>query len=205
MKKNGKIRRVTTTGNTKPALENFQAVPGQPTEECRYAQPPSSLFELFGQMEEQFGLIEATFGNIEDTILRIFANPTVAPENFALPFHAPMDISESDSEWLIEVEMPGVQFDDIKVEVQRGTLYLQAMPRQSPESNGELHYRRRERHIVWRERKVSLPEGVAQEKITCDYTGGILRCHIPKEHAAATRHPIPVTPENPVTVAPGDS
>lgn len=129
-----------------------------------------SPWSLLRQMEEKFG------------------PSAFAPLTAALPR---IDVSETDDEWLVEAEIPGVRQEDIEVEVRDSVLYLQAQSQQetteeTPGTNGNRRYYRRERRSSRVERALRLPDGVDEAKISCDYKDGILRCHLPKKPGATS-------------------
>lgn len=123
-----------------------------------------------------------------------------------------VDVSEDNSEYRIEADLPGVQPEDIDVRVQQGYLILrssmnqesgtppnqpqgqqagqqqtgqQASPGpQAPESQGERQYYRRERRYGYFQRTFVLPDNVDENAIRCDFNHGVLICHIPKKAQA---------------------
>ena len=104
-----------------------------------------------------------------------------------------MDISQTDREWVIEADLPGVKKDDISVEVENGYLRLRAEMRQEeqqPQDNGQgqggqaRQYQRRERRCGFFERLLPLPENVDEEKIACEFKDGVLTLRLPKQPQA---------------------
>lgn len=98
-----------------------------------------------------------------------------------------MDISESENEWCIEADLPGVNKDDVHVEVRNQHLIIKAETRQPAEAEekGEgRRYYRRERRYGYFERVLPLPENVDEEQISCDFTNGVLAVHVPKSESA---------------------
>lgn len=90
-----------------------------------------------------------------------------------------VDISESDKEYLIEAEVPGIKKQGFKVTVENGLLTL------SGERKSEMEVKEQKRHRIERfhgsfERSFSLPENAVVENIAADYSEGMVRIHIPK-------------------------
>jgi len=108
-----------------------------------------------------------------------------------------MDVSESDREWCVEAELPGVDRNDIHVQLENHHLVLRAETRQetgSP-SNGEAErqYHHRERRYGYFQRVIPLPENVNEEQVSCEFRDGVLTVHLPKTQqgrTAARRVPI---------------
>lgn len=89
------------------------------------------------------------------------------------------DIRETDSEYVVEAEIPGAEKQDIKVSVHDGVLAIRAERNQDvkEERNG---YIRRERSSGTVERRFALAEDADEEHIEARYENGILRVVIPK-------------------------
>jgi HSP20 family protein len=95
-----------------------------------------------------------------------------------------IDVSQTDKEWSIEAELPGVNQEDIDVQVRDNHLFLRAEMRQkSDEGDGEKgnrQYYRRERKYGMVERVFPLPQDVQEDQIRCDFRDGVLTIHVPK-------------------------
>jgi len=108
-----------------------------------------------------------------------------------------MDISESDKEWCIEADLPGVDRENVEVQVQNQSLILRAELRppveeQRREEAGR-RYHRQERRYGYFERVLPLPENVKEDAINCEFRNGVLSVHIPKtEQTQQSSRRIPV-------------
>lgn len=97
-----------------------------------------------------------------------------------------VDVSESDKEWCIEADLPGVRKEDIDLEVQGDHLILRAEmrseqpPQGGQQQEGQRRYQTRERRYGFFERVLPLPENVKQDDISCDFSNGVLTVHLPK-------------------------
>jgi HSP20 family protein len=105
---------------------------------------------------------------------------------FATRWAPSLDVSETEHEYLIEAELPGVKIEDIEVEARDGTLRLSAKMQEQTETK-EKRYLRQERRYGAYERTLALPEGVEAEKIRCEFTDGVLHCHLPKTEQAKAK------------------
>lgn len=94
------------------------------------------------------------------------------------------DVYEKDGELIVQAELPGVEKDDIDVSVENGDLVIKGERRTEDEIKEERYYRM-ERFSGSFYRRFPLPEGVDSDRITADYTDGVLEIHVPK--------PAPVT------------
>lgn len=95
-----------------------------------------------------------------------------------------VDISQSDREWCIEADLPGVDKEAIDVQVRDHHLILSAEmrdDRQPQESSGDQRqYHRRERRYGYFQRVIPLPQNVREDDISCDFRNGVLTVHLPK-------------------------
>ncbi|MCG6911224.1 MAG: Hsp20/alpha crystallin family protein [Deltaproteobacteria bacterium] len=94
-----------------------------------------------------------------------------------------VDIYEEDGAIVVKAELPGVEKDNIVVDVKNGILTLKG-ERASDKEVKEDSYYRRERVFGSFERRFNLPENVDPEKITADYKDGVLKVGIPKPEEA---------------------
>lgn len=94
-----------------------------------------------------------------------------------------VDVSETDREWCIEAELPGVSKDQIDVHVQNHQLIVRAEMRDQQEQQPEGDARRyhyRERRYGFFQRAFPLPENITEEDIACEFRNGVLTVHVPK-------------------------
>ena len=89
------------------------------------------------------------------------------------------DIKESDDEYTIEAEMPGMKKEDIELEINDDYLTISAEHSEEKEEKEE-NYIRRERRQGKYTRSFYL-ENVNQDDIEAEYNDGVLKVHLPKE------------------------
>ena len=94
-----------------------------------------------------------------------------------------VDVKESDSEYLMEVELPGLTEKDIDVKLDNNLLTISSRKEEKKEEkkNG---YILRERRAASFSRSFVLPEGVDREKISAEFKNGVLNLSFPKTPAA---------------------
>lgn len=140
----------------------------------RYLSKPASPFETM----------------LKEPFFRSFFNGTDA----MLDNTFRVDILESDSAYTIEAEIPGLNEDQIKLEVDNDVLTISAEfnAERSEEDNGRTYTERRSGHM---ERSFNL-DGIDESKITANYKNGILYVSLPKEKPVEkTARRIPVLGE----------
>jgi len=97
---------------------------------------------------------------------------------FILP---PANISATPNEYLVEVEMPGVNKDGLEVTVEGNELTIVGR-RSTEETGGELVYR--ESPLADYRRVFELGPDVDTSKIQAEMQQGILKLHLPKREQA---------------------
>jgi HSP20 family protein len=103
-----------------------------------------------------------------------------------------VDIGEDDKEFIVKAELPEVKKDDIKVNVDDGTLSISGERKVEKEEKG-MKFHRVERSYGRFERSFTLPDETDAEHITSEFKDGILTVHLPKNPAAKSRtHAVPV-------------
>lgn len=94
-----------------------------------------------------------------------------------------LDIQETDGEYLVKADLPDVKKEDVKVEIQDGTLSVCGERKQEKEEKGK-RFHRIERAYGRFERRLSLPSEVDPKKIAAEFKDGVLAVHLPKAPAA---------------------
>lgn len=91
-----------------------------------------------------------------------------------------VDLKDDGDSYLLEAELPGMNKEDVRVEVEDGVLTISAETKSENEETQENTYLCRERTRVSAKRSFRL-EGVREEEITGEYRDGVLRLTLPKE------------------------
>lgn len=94
-----------------------------------------------------------------------------------------VDITESDKEYLLKVEVPEVRKEDLHIEVVNGMLTIRGERREETEDR-KLH--RVERFYGTFERSFKLPEDVREENIKAEQKDGMLYLHLRKSDIGKT-------------------
>lgn len=89
------------------------------------------------------------------------------------------DISEDENEYLVVMDLPGIDKKDIKVNFQDGRLTVRGES-QKEEKQEKKDYIRRERFKGSFYRSFTLPESIKEDDIKADFKEGVLKVHIPK-------------------------
>jgi HSP20 family protein len=102
-----------------------------------------------------------------------------------------IDVRRENSDVLVEVELPGIKKEDVKIEVTEDGLVISGEKRQESETKEDNYYRS-ERTFGRFMRRVALPHGAESDKADAQFTDGVLRIKIPVKEAPAAARTIPV-------------
>jgi len=89
------------------------------------------------------------------------------------------DISETDKEYLIRAQLPGLKKEDVKVTLGDGVLTIEGERTQQEEDKNEKVHRV-ESYYGSFIRTFALPDNIKAEGVRCDSKDGVLTVHIPK-------------------------
>ena len=111
-------------------------------------------------------------------------NLTPEDETITVPEWAPLvDIAEDNKEYLIKLELPEVQKDDVKVTVESGTLTICGERKAEKEEKGRK-FHRVERFYGRFERSFSVPDDAETDNVKAEFKDGVLRVHLAKSEKA---------------------
>ncbi|HEU0219690.1 MAG TPA: Hsp20/alpha crystallin family protein [Gallionella sp.] len=94
-----------------------------------------------------------------------------------------VDISETDSAYLIKGEIPGVKKEDVKVTIQDGMLTIQGERKQEKEEKGKK-FHRVERCYGSFMRSFRVPDDADENKVKAEFKDGMLNVTLPKSAKA---------------------
>lgn len=103
------------------------------------------------------------------------------------PAWAPaLDISERKDAYLLAVELPGVEVDDLQITLADGLLTVQG-ERQFVHDSSDQQFHRVERRYGSFRRSITLPTQVQAEQIEAWFDNGVLQIVVPKAEEAKPR------------------
>ena len=94
-----------------------------------------------------------------------------------------INISETENEYKISAEIPGVEEKAIDLSINKGMLLIKAEKKEEKEEKDE-QYHRYERYYGTFQRTISLPEDIDENSIKAKFKGGILNIAIKKNKEA---------------------
>lgn len=121
---------------------------------------------------------------------RLFDELIHRPWGFGRPakgeiWNPQLDLYETDTAFVLEVDLPGMKQEDVSVEIQNYELVLRGQ-RACEHVAAYGNFYRRERQEGQFVRRLRLPASVDQGKIRVDFNDGVLRVTLPKISQAAS-------------------
>jgi HSP20 family protein len=101
------------------------------------------------------------------------------PANGVRRWVPPMDLVETDDHLVLKADLPGLDSDDVNIEVKDGVLTVSGERKTEHEERADGFYRV-ERAFGGFSRSMSLPQQVDAEQISASFDKGVLEVRIPK-------------------------
>jgi len=130
---------------------------------------PSDLFGIQREMNRMFD--------------NVFRFDTRDDDNGFTAWTPAVDIAEHDDQFVVKVELPGVNKEDVKITLENNILTIRGEKKQEKETKKE-NYHRVERSYGSFQRSFTLPTTVKSDKIDAVYKDGILQIALPKAEEA---------------------
>jgi HSP20 family protein len=120
------------------------------------------------------------FDSIEEFIERM--EPEFDADPFGEMGSIDLDIRDGDGEFVVAVDLPGYEKDDIGVTIADNTLRIEA-ERESHAESEESEYIRKERRHESVSRSVRLPEPIDEDGASASFSNGVLTVTLAKRDA----------------------
>lgn len=153
------------------AVSRGSAMPGRSLSRIR--NPFTLMQQLSSDMDRLF----------ESFFQRDIAPASLGASRSEMPVWSPqVDVSEQGDKLVVSADLPGLEKQDVKVEISDGVLTIQGERRDERESSDE-GFRRFERVYGSFYRAIPLPEGVNPEAAEAHMANGVLEIKLPAPHA----------------------
>jgi HSP20 family protein len=90
-----------------------------------------------------------------------------------------VDVAENDTEFTVRAEIPGIDPNELEVNITGNQLVLAGEKKESTEKKGKDFYQSESRYGSFR-RSIPLPQSVDPEKVEAEYAQGVLTIHLKK-------------------------
>ena len=132
------------------------------------------MYLTVSRPRNRFGLMN---GEIDRVFNEIFNGGSTVDSEASWAPRA--DVHESDESFLIQLDVPGIDKNDIKVKFEDNTLIVSG-ERKYENKQEEKNYRHVERVYGSFTRTLKLPKDVDAQKIAANYKNGVLEITLPK-------------------------
>ena len=117
-------------------------------------------------------------GNGLDIFDEVFADPFFGEKENKI---MKTDLKEKDGKYMLEIDVPGYDKEDIKIELNEGYLTVSAEKNEEKEDKDKhAKYLKRERFTGMCSRNYYVGEGLKEEDIKASFKNGILSIEFPK-------------------------
>ena len=136
------------------------------------SQHPSAVYDQY-QWEDPFTQIMRINDQMERNMRQAFTNPAIA-------FSPKMDMKQTDKEYIITMDIPGMD-DKISVEIKQGMLMISGERQSETQDNSYNQYYRQERSFGTFMQAVPLPKDAKKDQVEARYKNGVLTVIVARE------------------------
>jgi len=123
------------------------------------------------------------FDNLFDDFWRPVRNGRVTGANNGA-FAPALDVTETDNEYHVRADLPGVKKDDLDISIQDGVLTINAETKYEDEQKNKGRIVRQERRYGKFVRSMRLGNAVDVDNVQAEYQDGVLKLLLPKAEQA---------------------
>lgn len=142
-----------------------------------------SLAPSGGSSLTPFMSLQREMNRLFDDVFRGFDLPT-APAFMARGGWPSVEVDETDQEYRVSAELPGLDQNDVEVTFDDGVLSIRGEKRMENEDRARAFS---ERYYGRFERRIGLDRDVEQDNIRAEFRNGVLTVTVPKSAQAAQR------------------
>jgi len=119
-------------------------------------------------------------------ILARFSRPPTETDNEVSAWTPTLDITETDSEYLVRADLPAVKKEDVNITIENDVLTIAGERKFDKEEKSEKVHRRESFRGMF-SRSLSLPDNANANGVRAESKDGVLTVHVPKSKAEQTK------------------
>ena len=127
---------------------------------------------------------------LQNAVDRLFeselASTTPLWRQSATAWMLPLDVIETEDEFIVKASIPGINPDDLDISLTDNVLTIKGEIK--VEEAEDVRYHLRERRFGMFQRSISLPVPVNADKVEAVFENGVLTLHIPKAEEVKPKH-----------------
>jgi HSP20 family protein len=129
---------------------------------------------------DAFQELESMSDRLNRLVIGGHASTLGRDESMAVPDWSPsVDVIETDDDFQIRAELPGLEKNDVRLSVEAGVLVISGHRQQKDGDNG-MRYHRTERAYGGFQRAFTVPDTVDEQKVEAELKNGVLTVRLPK-------------------------
>ena len=125
------------------------------------------------------------FNEVFPELLRGFMTPTGTEQQDQLMIR--VDLTESEKEYQVNAELPGVNKDDIKIDIEKNRVSISAEVRKESEEKDDGRVLRKERFFGSASRSFVFDTDIDESAASAKVENGVLKVVLPKSASAAAK------------------
>jgi len=138
-------------------------------------------------LENNFNLLPSLPSWFDDMLGKGLGTEFMSNFNTGITLPA-VNVIDTDNEFIIDMAVPGLKKNDFDIDIDNNILSIGVESKSEHDENTK-NYTRREFGYSSFKRTFVIPESVNVDKISADYSDGILKVHLPKK-AEAKKKPL---------------
>lgn len=120
------------------------------------------------------------FADLENEMDRLMTSSFAWPEEFeGVDFSPPCNIRETEKEFIVEFDIPGIKKEDVKIEIENNRLSVSGERSDKREEKDSRHFLSETSYGSFM-RSFQLPSQVDENKVDARYSEGVLTVTVPK-------------------------
>ncbi|MEW6079408.1 MAG: Hsp20/alpha crystallin family protein [Thermodesulfobacteriota bacterium] len=127
---------------------------------------------------------EPTGASLVDSFFKDFGRPVVS--DWEKEWAPAIDVSETENEYIVKAELPGINKKDIDISLTDGVLTVKGEKKLEKKEEKENYHYMETRYGTFT-RSLKLPEDASAEKVDATYADGVLTVTVPKTETAKPR------------------
>jgi len=124
--------------------------------------------------------------SLRDAMNQLVTDSFVRPHGGLGTFQPPLDLSESDDEYVVKLAAPGLKADNFEITAQQNTLTIQGHTREEEQQEQERYHVKEMRFGEFM-RTIQFPTPIDADKIQASLSDGVLTLRVPKAASAKPR------------------
>jgi HSP20 family protein len=141
-----------------------------------------NIWNEMRKMQEQMDALFSDFFNEPKNNLLLENTHNINNSNAITNYKKPSsDITETDKEVILEVDLPGVDKKDIKINISKDNVEIKAEKKDKKSKEDKKGLYRLERSYIGYHRKYSLPSEIDFDNSDAEYIDGVLKITMPKK------------------------